>query len=365
MNTPFKPEKLPLAEKLNNANLLQLISVANRRLGKYDGLLQGIVNPAVLLSPLTQNEAVLSSKIEGTQATLEEVLEYDAGPNKVLEGKKEDIQEVQNYRKAIILAKEHISGKPITINFLLQIHKILMDGVRGQGKNPGEFRKTQNWIGTPGCSIEAATYIPPSPLQLRDHLENWESYLSKDDVDPILQTAIVHAQFELIHPFLDGNGRIGRLLIPLFLFSKNALSSPMFYLSEYLERNRTEYYERLSAISRKGDWTSWIEFFLGAVTAQANTNIEKVMAIMKLYENFKLEVPKLTHSKYASALVDGIFSIPVFSQALLQKKTSIPKTTLAPMIKALFDAKLLNNLREGAGRAPAIYANAQLLEIVK
>jgi Fic family protein len=365
INIPYYPVSLPLEEKIDRARLVTLISEANRRLGKYDGLLQGIVNPTVLLSPLTQNEAVLSSKIEGTQATLEEVLEYDANPSEALEKKESDIKEVQNYRSAILLAKDHIAERPITLSFILSIHQILMEGVRGETKKTGEFRKTQNWIGSPGSTLETATFVPPDPLQLRDHLENWANYLSINDIDPIVQTAIVHAQFELIHPFLDGNGRIGRLLIPLFLYSKRALSSPMFYLSEYLEKNRTEYYERLSAITKQEDWNGWIEFFLRAVTEQANSNINKVMAIMKLFDAQKTIIPQLTNSKYATALTDGIFAYPVFSQAYLQKKIDIPKTTLAPMIKVLTEANLLKIIKKGSGRSPAIYCNHQLLQIVK
>ena len=230
---PYIPESLPLTN-LDHGRLIRLIGPANAALARYDGLLQSVINPSVMLSLLTTQEAVLSSKIEGTQATVDEVLEYEAGiefdPEKV-----KDIQEVVNYRTALTLAKETLTQRPLNLALLRQMHGTLMSSVRGADKSPGQFRVHQNWIGPSGCTIEQATFVPPAPLQLLDHLEAFERYLAGDDVDPLIQVAVVHAQFELLHPFNDGNGRVGRLLIPLFLFQKRALASPMFYLSEYLE----------------------------------------------------------------------------------------------------------------------------------
>jgi len=224
----YVPDVLPL-ENLDLARLLPKIGPANAALARYDGLLQSVVNPAVLLSPLTQREAVLSSKIEGTQATVDEVLEFEAGMDFDAE-KTKDIQEVVNYRKTLTLATSVVDQRPIGLNLLKQMHGVLMDSVRGANKTPGEFRREQNWIGGAGCTIDQASFVPPSPLQLLDHLQAWEAYLASSDVDVLLQCAVVHAQFELIHPFKDGNGRIGRLLIPLFLYQKRVLASPIFYL---------------------------------------------------------------------------------------------------------------------------------------
>jgi len=238
------------------------VGQANAALARYDGLLQGIPNPAVMLSPLTTQEAVLSSKIEGTQATVDEVLEQEAGLLK--EGEKyKDILEISNYRQALFAAREYLQDYPIRLGFVRELHRILMNSVRGQDKTPGEFRNDQNWIGKFGCSIEHATFVPPNPLQLPIYLQAWEHYVDSDDVDFLIQTAVVHAQFELLHPFKDGNGRIGRILIPLFLYQKRALSQPMFYLSEYLENHRDEYYARLKAISSDDNWNDWLVFFAG------------------------------------------------------------------------------------------------------
>ncbi len=181
-----------------------------------------------------------------------------------------------------MIASEYLAERPITLSLVRQMHAVLMDSVRGANKTPGEFRLDQNWIGPLGCTIEQASFVPPSPLQLLDYLQAWEGYLAFNDFDLLVQVAVVHAQFELIHPFKDGNGRIGRLFIPLFLYQKRVLASPMFYLSEYLEAHRELYYVRLQGISRDGDWTSWIEFFLDAITQQAHANTERVREILAL-----------------------------------------------------------------------------------
>ena len=248
-----------------------------------------MINPSVMLSPLTNREAVLSSRIEGTQATVDEVLEYEAGIE--FEGAKvQDIQEIVNYRKALSLATEALADRPLTVSLIRSMHRVLMDSVRGADKSPGQFRVDQNWLGPEGCAIDQATFVPPSPLQLLDHLEAFERYLAGDDLDALVQVAVVHAQFELLHPFKDGNGRIGRLLIPLFLYQKRTLATPMFYLSEYLESHRELYYARLRGISQDGDWTAWVEFFLDAVIQQARANTERVRGILELYGRMKQRV---------------------------------------------------------------------------
>lgn len=188
--SPFVPEELPL-ENLDFGRLLPFVGKANASLARYDGLLQGIPNPAVMLSPLTTQEAVLSSRIEGTQATVDEVLEHEAGMLK--EGEKyKDIQEISNYRRALFLANEHLNSFPIRLSFMRQLHEVLMSSVRGEDKSPGHFRTDQNWIGESGCLIEEAKFVPPSPLQLNDYLLRWEAYLEFDDIDPLIQTSIVH-----------------------------------------------------------------------------------------------------------------------------------------------------------------------------
>lgn len=364
---PYIPDALPL-QGLDHALLLPLVGRANAALARYDGLLAGIPNPAVMLSPLTTQEAVLSSKIEGTQATVDEVLEQEAGLLK--EGEKyKDIQEISNYRLALFQARKYLEAYPIRLGFIRELHRTLMDSVRGQDKTPGEFRLDQNWIGKIGCSIEQATFVPPNPLQLPDHLRAWEQYLDSDDVDFLIQAAVVHAQFELLHPFKDGNGRIGRILIPLFLYQKRVLSQPMFYLSEYLENHRDEYYERLKGISAAGDWNGWIAFFLKAITEQAGQNGTRVVAIKALYEEMKGIIHETTRSQYTVHLLDAIFSKPIFKTSDLAQKLSeehgIHEKTAPALLRQLRDAGILRELRAGSGRRSATLCFPRLINLAE
>lgn len=349
---PYVPDPLPPAG-LDYGQLVGLIGRANAELARYDGLLQGIVNPAVLLSPLTTQEAVLSSRIEGTQATLDEVLEHEAGQAMSPE-KTADIQEIVNYRAVLRLAAEELPQRPISLGLVRQMHAMLMDSVRGADKQPGLFRTDQNWIGRPGCRIEEASFVPPSPLRLLDYLEDWERYLGYADLDPLAQAAIVHAQFEMVHPFKDGNGRIGRLLIPLFLTQRGLLGQPMFYLSGYLEAHRDEYYHRLGAISRERDWAGWIAFFLRAVIEQARENATRVKEILALYDTMKARVVDITHSQYALATLDAIFDRPIFISTDFVTRSGIPtKATALNLLRQLQQAGILTVLQEGSGRRPA------------
>ncbi|AOS84664.1 cell filamentation protein Fic [Chlorobaculum limnaeum] len=360
---PYKPDRLPLSG-LDYQRLFALVGEANAELARYDGLLQGIVNPDVMLSPLTLEEATLSSRIEGTQATVDEVLEQDAGLVKTGE-KYKDIQEILNYRKALHSAQQYLAERPITLAFIRELHRILLDSVRGQDKRPGEFRKDQNWIGSIGCSIDQASFVPPNPLQLQDHLEAWQAYLSTNDIDLLLQTAVMHAQFELLHPFKDGNGRIGRILIPLFLYQKRALSHPMFYLSSYLESHRNEYYQALQGISRLGEWNGWIAFFLDAVKIQAKENSRRVRAIMSLYDDMKQLIHERTHSQYAIQVLDAIFSRPIFRTTDFIQETSIQKPTAMGLLRQLKAAEVLKELQAGSGRRSAVLCFPALLTITE
>lgn len=363
----YVPDTLPI-EKMDYRQLLPLVGQANAALARYDGLLQGIPNPAVMLSPLTTQEAVLSSKIEGTQATVDEVLEQEAGLIK--EGEKyKDIQEITNYRTALFAAREHLEAYPIRLGFIRELHRTLMDSVRGQDKTPGEFRREQNWIGRAGCSIEQATFVPPNPVQLPDYLTAWEKYLEIDDIDFLIQTAVVHAQFELLHPFKDGNGRIGRILIPLFLFQKRALSQPMFYLSEYLEQNREEYYQRLKAISAEGNWNDWIAFFLKGVNSQAEQNSQRVQQIRALYDEMKLAIQETTRSQYSVHLLDAIFSKPIFRSSdlahQLNQDYGVHEKTTPGLLRQLKTAEILRELQPRAGSRPAVLCFPRLINLAE
>ena len=355
---PFPPSDLLLEP------VVTLVGKANATLSRYDGLLESLVNPGVLLSPLVMKEAELSSRIEGTIATANEVYQRQAGEEFDPE-KTADIQEIMNYRSTLRAAEAEIKERDFSLHLIRQMHAILMEGVRGESKNPGKFRDTQNWIGFRGCEIEEATYIPPPPLTLNEMLENFIEYVnSKDEgLDPIIQVALIHAQFELIHPFDDGNGRIGRLLIPLFLMRRGSLVSPSLYMSGYLEQHRDTYYDLLGRISGDGDWLSWIKFFLSAVVEQAESNLSLVRQIRDLYEQKKHEINELLHTDQAIHILDMIFDTPVFRATDLHKRLGIQRQRAALYLRVLKEAGVIIEIRPASGRRSALLSFEDLWQI--
>lgn len=361
---PFVPSALPLP--LDWESLIPLIGAANRALASFNGALYGMPNAELLLSPLTTQEAVLSSKIEGTQATFGDVLKFEAGEAPQQDARRLDIQEILNYRAALKAAESELRRRPFNLNLLLSLHAVLLDSVRGRDKGRGRFRTVQNWIGSPGSSIEEAIYIPPAPDRLRPLLDNWEKYYHADDPDPLVQLALIHGQFELIHPFVDGNGRLGRILIPLFLYEKGLLSRPVFYLSAYIEAHKEEYAASLGALSGRQNhaWNGWVAFFLKALTQQAQDNLETARRIIGLYERSKTDMIRITHSQYAVPLLDQLFRQPVFSPAQLQRHRGLPsKQMIMSLLGRLKDAGILAVTREPSGRRPQILAFAELVNL--
>ncbi len=362
---PFAPQGLPITD-IAWEPLIPLIGQANRSLALYEGILHGVPNPDVLLSPLTTQEAVLSSKIEGTQATLGEVLEFEAGQVPEQESRRLDIKEIINYRRALRHAEVALRTRPFNLNLLLELHAVLLDSVRGLDKGRGRLRDKQVWIGAPGTPIEQADYVPPEPSLVGPALSDWEKYYHADRPDPLVQLAVIHAQFEIIHPFLDGNGRIGRILVPLFLSETRLLPRPMFYLSGYLEEHREEYIERLRALSQQQNaWNSWVAFFLGALNEQARINADKARAIIELYGRLKERVLELTHSQYAVPLLDQIFRDPIFQSTRIKLGGDHPpsRQLVFHLLKLLRDAGILKVLRTGRGRRAQILVFAELMNI--
>ena len=361
---PFIPQSLPPTD-LKWEPLIPLIGRANRSLAHYDALLYGIPNPEVMLSPLTTQEAVLSSKIEGTQATLGEVLKFEAGQAPEQESRRLDIHEIMNYRRALIRAEKSLTERPFNLNLLLELHTILLDSVRGRDRGRGRFRKSQNWIGAPGSPIERAEFVPPDPLSLMPHLGKWEQYYHAEQPDPLVQLAIVHAQFEIIHPFLDGNGRLGRILVPIFLYEKKVLSRPMFYLSSYLEMHRDAYIEHLRNLGvQDGAWNRWIKFFLIALDEQAKENAAKARAVIELYETLKLKIIALTHSQFAVPMLDVLFERPIIRGSDFEGRKGMPsKPMIMTLLHKLKDAGILKVVIEGRGRRAQVLALAELINL--
>ncbi len=344
--------------------VIALVGKANACLSRYDGLLESLVNPEILLSPLLMKEAELSSRIEGTIATANEVYQQQAGEEFEPE-KKADIQEILNYHNTLRTAGQILAEQPVSLHLIRQMHEILMQGVRGKGKNPGKFRDTQNWIGPGGCSIEEATYVPPPPTALNDLLEGFISFINiqDDKLDPIIQTALVHAQFELIHPFDDGNGRIGRLLIPLFLMKKGCIVSPSLYISRYFEADRDTYIDKLEQVSSKGDWLGWIQYFLGALIDQAERNLQLVRQINELYETKKRQISELLRSDKSIYILDMLFDSPVFGANEVHRRLDIQRQRAAQYVRTLKNAGVIIELRPASGRRAALMSFEDLWKI--
>lgn len=348
--------------------LIPLIGPANAGLARYDGLLSAIPNAQILLSPLTTQEAVLSSKIEGTHVTIGEVLEIEAGgdSDSFTQPKREDAEEVLNYRKAMRACTGDMEHRPLSQHMLRSAHSLLMQGVRGRDKSPGSYREEQNWIGPKGCTIEEASFVPITLEHLQHGMDEWERYLgSTSELDALVQLAILHIEFEALHPFKDGNGRLGRMLIPLFLYQRKLLASPDFYMSGYLEANREEYQERLRKVSSDGDWTGWCAFFLQGIREQAAENERKARAILSLYDRVKTQVADLTHSQHSIRAVDFIFQSPIFPAPLFTSHPDIPKPTANRILTLLRDEGILLTIIEGRGRRPGIYAFRELLNVAE
>lgn len=291
-------------------------------------------------------------------------MKFEAGEAPTEPSRREDIHEIMNYRQALRLSEKLLEDRPFCLNTLLKLHEVLMDSVRGDNKGRGKFRSIQNWIGKPGSSIEEAAFVPPSPLQLQDHLNRWEAYWHSDAPDALVQLGVVHAQFEILHPFLDGNGRLGRMVIPLFLYEKKILSRPCFYLSAFFEARRDEYIARLRELGQPGSWTRWCAFFVEGVAVQAEANTRKARAIQDLYERLKKQVLDLTHSQFAVPLLDYMFERPIFRGSDVAKLEHMPS---APMVANLLGTLrrngILHTVREGAGRRPNVLALAELINL--
>jgi Fic family protein len=342
-------------------SLIPLLGPASAALARYDGLLQAIPNPQVLLAPLTTQEAVLSSRIEGTQATASEVFEFEADEARFTGERRDDIREVLNYRRALSQAVTQLSKLPLSQRILLDSHRLLMSGVRGASKAPGEYRRIQNWIGAPGCTEETARFIPIAPQLLPDAMGELEKYIHTDAPDRLVQLAVIHAEFEALHPFLDGNGRLGRMIIPLFLVEKKLLSSPNFFVSAFFEQDRQAYYDALLTVSESGDWTPWCRYFLTALTSQASENETRARSILHLYEEMKARIPDVTHSQHAVRALDFIFQFPTFTSPTFEKRSGIPVPTARRVLRVLREEGILLTIRESSGRSPAILSFQRLL----
>lgn len=365
--TPFLLSHLPLTgEPSPWRNFGHLENQTLSTLARLDGMMIASAKADLFWMNWLMKEAKDSNVIEGTVTTFDEVIGESAGIV-VPASRKDDVQEVLNYRNAMLDGLNEINrGRPISLSFVKSLHARLLDGARGMNKTPGEPRKVQVHIGRPGEGVEKALYVPPDAIFLQELLENWLEFLNREDINPVVQTAVMHAQFEMIHPFLDGNGRMGRLLITLFLANKKVLSSPCFYLSSYLQSHRDKYYETLGNISKNGDWNPWIEFFLNAVIEHCSTNVKLLLAMTDLYEESKNKFANATKSSFAINSLDYIFANPIFSIPGLQKAyaPNMSQQVASQLVNKLQSANLIEKVYSGIGRRPSVYRFPELLRLL-
>jgi len=341
----YIPKSLPPMPPIKyNGELRNLLSEADRALAKLDGIATVLPNTELFIAMYVKKEALLSSQIEGTQASLEGVLKFEANlePSEDIN----EIKEVVNYIQAMNYGISRLQDIPMSNRLIKEIHEILIKGTRGTHKTPGEFRKTQNWLGPPGANLSEATFIPPPPGALMDLLFNLEEFIhQKDEIPPLIKISLIHAQFETIHPFLDGNGRVGRLLITFYLYWEKILSRPLLYLSFYLKKNRIEYYDSLMKIRLDGNWEGWLKFFLKGVkeVSEEAANSAKEIIILKDTLLKTLFDHKIS-SIYAVGFLNLIFSKPIITSENLIKELKVNKETANQIIKKFEKLKILKEI---------------------
>jgi Fic family protein len=340
----FIPAILPPTPPVKiEGDLQNLLSKADMSLACLDGMGYILPNVDLFISMYVRKEALLSSQIEGTQASLEDVFEYESGEKP---GNSNDVSEVINYVKALNYGIERLDSFPMSIRVLKEIHAVLLDGTRGGGKTPGEFRKSQNWIGPAGCMLSDATFVPPPPYEAEKAMGELEIYLHQAQALPVLiDCALIHYQFETIHPFLDGNGRLGRLLITFYLYWKGVLHRPLLYLSYFFRRNRQEYYDRLTMVRQSGDYEQWLAFFLTGVSETAESAMETAKKILELQGAHRsLLWRKKISSPLAVGILEQLFSTPYVAVKDIARRFSISFQSASTLVAQLEDAGILKEI---------------------
>jgi Fic family protein len=328
--------------------LISALSEAERDLSRLAALAGAFPFPRLLIQPFIRREAVLSSRIEGTRATLAELYTYESAQLSFLESG-DDVREVHNYVTALDYGLDRLKTLPISLRLIREIHEKLMHGVRGGNLTPGEFRLTQNWIGPAGSTIMTATYVPPPVDEMNQALGDLEKFIhTGTDVPVLARAAMIHYQFEALHPFLDGNGRVGRLLMALLFTEWNILSQPLLNLSVYFERYRQEYYDNLLAVSQRGDWEAWLRFFLRGVSSQAQDSLVRMQRLEAIRTKYEPLVKSDRNSERMGAVLDFLFARPILSAKQLAESVGMPFKTARQYIEKLAKAGVL---REVTGNA--------------
>lgn len=342
-----------------------LLSQADRALGRLDGATEALPNPDLFVFMYVRKEAVLSSQIEGTQASLIDVLEFES---QTLESENpQEVAEVVNYINAVNYGLARLESLPVSLRLIREIHEKLMQGVRGAEREPGQFRRSQNWIGPSGCTLKTATYIPPPPHGMSALLDNLEKFIHDPAPMPaLLKIGLAHSQFETIHPFLDGNGRTGRLLITFLLCQKGVLKYPLLYLSYYFKKYRSEYYDQLQGVRENGDWESWLKFFLKGVyevAQEASATAKNIVSMKELHRQLVLDQVGPRRSGNAIALLESLYFRPIFSVEHVQNITTLSYSGANSLIKDLCSIGLIEETT-GQKRNRA-FAYAPYLQVFK
>lgn len=360
----FVPAKLPPNPPIQYDDELQgLLSLADRKLGRLDGVTQILPNPELFVAMYVKKEAVLSSQIEGTQASFVDVLSTEY--NQADDQRHDDVKEVINYVDAMNWGLEQLASFPLSLRLIRNIHARLIHNTRGANKNPGEFRTSQNWIGPAGCTLNTATFVPPTVPDMNVALGDLELFIHQEDFIPALvKIAMIHAQFETIHPFLDGNGRMGRLLITFWLCQQNILTKPLLYLSFYFKKNRAEYYDRLMAVRKNGDWENWIKFFLRGIAEVSDEATESARAILKIKEDATNALYKKdrTNSNY-QRLLNYLFEQPFIKRSDVEQYLDVSNPTAGSILEVFCQMNILVDCTPDKARNK-MYAFGKYLDIL-
>lgn len=355
----FVPDPLP-PETPWTPELVRALSDADRTIGRLAGEGGRLPNPHLLIRPFVRREAVLSSRIEGTQATLGELLAAEAGA--AVERSPADLREVANYVVALEYGIKRLKKLPLSLGLLRELHQKLMAGVRGNYATPGEFRRSQNWIGPPGSTLANAVYVPPPPTELMACLGDWEKFLHDRSLPALVQIAMIHSQFEAIHPFLDGNGRVGRLLITLFLVEREILPTPLLYLSAFFEATRRDYYERLRGVTERGEWSEWLQYFLNGVARQAEDALGRAERINGHLAEWRVAAAG-TSSRVPVALVDQLAANPFLTIKGAARRLDVAFTTAQRAVAKLEQLGIVREVSQA--KRDRVYCAKALMDILE
>lgn len=359
---PYHYDKFP-PKKLDYAVFMDNLLNATESLARFDQMLKNMHNNEIFLAPLRNQEAVMSSRMEGTISTMDEIMEYQLEDENKL-NVKNDIIETLLYQRTMRNAQKSITeGYKITPGFIRMMHQQLLSLGRGAQKKPGKYKEEQNYLGDEISKI--VYFIPITPEKLQEGLEKWSDFAENSTYPHLVKTAMLHIEFEALHPFEDGNGRIGRMLIPLLLWKYGVITEPHFYISGYFDEHKDEYIKRLREVSRSNNWDQWIDFFLGAIAEQANNNLNVAQKIQNLYDEMKLEFTEILSSKWSVQSLDFIFSNPVFRTNNYYKLTGIPQPTGNNILKKLHTNDLLKLREEASGNKPALYSFEPLMKLIR